>query len=183
MRSDIQIIQYFIDTMVGIPKFSYPANKKGKRPKGNFCSIKLIEEYPESIPATYIKEQTDETTTTLTRSLARLRFRIGMVDEDGAASIKVMHGWTSEAMKLLMHQTGFGFIRCTPISNEDAKLEHTEWEPRQGFSLDVYCERNFEEVVDNIQKLIISGKFVTSGLEEIELNDIVVNPYDIDYPN
>tara|TARA_R110002167_G_scaffold136354_1_gene323091 strand:+ start:1869 stop:2420 length:552 start_codon:yes stop_codon:yes gene_type:complete len=183
MRADIQCIQYFIDQMVGIPKFSYPANKQGKRPSGNFCSVKLLEEYPESIPAVYIKSQTDETTTTLTRSLARLRFRIGIVDEDGVASVKILHGWTSEEMKRLMHETGFGFIRCTPASNEDAKLEHTEWEPRQGFSVDVYVERNFEETVDNIQKLIINGEFVPQGMSSINLEEIVVNPYDIDYPN
>jgi len=183
MRSDVQIMQYFIDLMVGIPKFSYPANKQGKRPSGDFCSIKLIEEYQESIPAQFIKSQTDETTTYLTRSLSRLRFRIGLVDEEGTAGIKIMHGWTSHAMRSLMHETGFGFIRCTPLGNEAAKLEHTEWEPRQGFSLDVYAERNFEETVNNMQKVIVAGKFITQGLEEVNLPDIVVNPYDIDYPN
>jgi len=183
MRSDIRAIQYFIDQMVGIPKFSYPANKQGERPSGNFCSVKLLEEYQESIPAQYIKEQTDETTTYLTRSLARLRFRIGLVDDDGEAGTRIMHGWTSEAMKSLMFSTGYGFILCTPLSNEAAKLEHTEWEPRQGFSLDVYVERNFEETVDNMQKVIVAGKFINPGLDEIILPDIVVNPYDIDYPN
>ena len=88
-----------------------------------------------------------------------------MVDTDGLPSTKILHGWTSEAMKALMIKSGYGFIRCTPLSNEDAKLEK-EWEYRQGFSVELYTTRFFEETVNNIRSLEVSGKFVTSALDE-----------------
>ena len=79
-----------------------------------------------------------------------------------------MHGWTSEAMKELMKSTGYGFISCHPISNEDAKLEK-EWEARNGFSIELYVTRVFEEVVSNITSLAISGEFITESLDTILL--------------
>ena len=182
MRSDVAAIQLFIDSMVGVPQFSYPSidtlgtGERPERPTGDFCFIKLIEEYSESIPAQYVKDCDADTTTYLTRSLARLRFRIGLVDESGTAGPKIMHNWTNQAMLTLMNSTGFGFIKVTPISNESAKLEHVEWETRQGFSLDVYVERNYEEVVNNIRTLGVTGKFITPSLDEL-LMSFSVNNY------
>ena len=170
MRADVKAIQMFVDQMVGIPKFSYPARQNDSpKPADVFAHIRLLEEYQVGIPNTKIKEQTTDTTTYLTYSPARLRFRIGVVDTDGVPSVKIMHGWTSEAVKALMISSGYGFISCHPISNEDAKLEK-EWEHRNGFSVEVYVTRVFEEVVDNITSLAITGEYVFEELESILLN-------------
>ena len=67
-------------------------------------------------------------------------------------------------MKAIMLSSGYGFIRCTPLSNEDAKLEK-EWEYRQGFSVDLYTTRYFEETVNNINSLDITGEYVTSTID------------------
>jgi hypothetical protein len=174
MRQDVQAVQSFIDTMVGIPKFSYPAKQNAPRPKGEFAHVQLLEEYQQSIPAAYIKDQDDLTTTTHYKSLARLRFRVAIIETDGIASTKIMHGWTSEPMKALMNSLEYGFIGCSPISIEDAKLEK-HWEPRQGMSLDLYVTRTFEEVVDNITAVTISGKFITPALDTYLLNIDVNN--------
>ena len=88
-----------------------------------------------------------------------------------------MNGWTSEEMKALMFSTGFGFISIAPISNEDAKLEHTEWEARQGVSLFVYVERNFKSTVNNIRRITGTGEFITPALDTL-LVDFDVNNYD-----
>ena len=80
-----------------------------------------------------------------------------------------MGGWSSEAMKAFMISTGYGFIQCTPLSSEDAKLEK-EWEYRKGFSVDFYTTRVYEEVVNNITNVEISGRFVTDSQEFIDLN-------------
>jgi len=142
-RQDLQVMQLFVDTMVGIPQFSYPAQQNNApKPSGDFAHIRLLEEYPVGIPSTSIKTQDDITTTRRIFSPVKLRFRIGVVDTDGIASSKVLHGWTTEAMKQLMITTGYGFVRCTPISNESAKLEK-EWEMRQGFSVELYATKNF----------------------------------------
>ena len=171
--SDVQIIQTFIDTMVGIPKYSYPARQNNApKPKGDFAHIRLLEEYPVGIPNTVIHAQDDNTTTNRIYSPTRLRFRIGLVDTTGLASAKIMHGWTTEAMKALMIQSKVGFIKCDPISNESAKLEK-EWETRQGFSIEVYKTRVFEEVVSNITSISVSGEFVSgsdSYLIEFDIN-------------
>ena len=165
MRQDVQVVQTMVDTMVGIPQFSYPARQNfAPRPKGEFAHIRMIEEYQVGIPNQQIKSQTDLETVYWTVSPARIRFRIGVVDTDGLAATRIMHGWTSEAMKALMISSGYGFIRCTPLSNEDAKLEK-EWEYRQGFSVDLYTTRYFEETVNNINSLEISGEYVTSTID------------------
>jgi len=96
---------------------------------------------------------------------SRLRFRIGLIEKTGLVSYKIMHGWTSEAMKALMIETGYGFIKCDPIVNEDAKLEK-EWELRQGFSLEVYATRVMKEVVDKLTSVTISGEFVFDDLSK-----------------
>ena len=159
-ESDVQVIQTFIDTMVGIPKYSYPARQNNApKPEGDFAHIRLLEEYPVGIPNTRAWDQTDDTTTTRIYSPTRLRFRIGLVDTNGQASARIMHSWTTEVMKALMISSKTGFIKCDPISNESAKLEK-EWETRQGFSLEVYKTRVFEQVVNNITSMNIAGEFV-----------------------
>ena len=170
MDNDIRAMQVFVDTMVGIPRFSYPAKKNAPRPPGEFAHIQLLEEYQKGIPANYTYAQDDLTTTTRTHSLALLRYRIGIVDTDGIASIKIMHKWTTQAIKSLMITSGYGFVRIEPISLEDAKLESVEWEPRQGFSVELYVDRIFQEVVNNITSASISGEFITIGLDSILLN-------------
>jgi len=169
MRADIKALQTFIDTMVGIPKFSYPAKKNAPKPKDEFAHIALLEEYQVGIPKQEILEQSDTETTYRYYSPAMLRFRVGIIETDGINSTKIMHGWTSEAIKELMKSTGYGFIRCQPVSLEDAKLEKF-WETRQGFTIDMYATRTYEEVVSNITSMIISGVFINDAVEEVLLN-------------
>ena len=173
-RADVKVLQSMVDTMVGIPKFSYPARQNGQgldqpKPKGEFAHIRLIEEYQEGVPNQQVESQTDETTTFVTRSLVRIRARIGVVETSGIPSTKIMNGWTSEAMKALMISTGYGFVRCTPLSSEDSKLEK-EWEYRKGFSVDFYVTRVFRETVSNIGAVFISGEFITDNLDSHFLN-------------
>lgn len=176
MDADVRVVQTMVDTMVGIPKFSYPARQNGApKPADEFAHIRLLEEYPVSIPSQVISNQTANETTFRTISAARLRFRIGVVDTDGSAGVRIMHGWTSEAMKALMISSGYGFRRCTPLSNEDAKLER-EWEFRIGFSLELYVTRIFEETVNNIRALEAGGVFITPGLDEYLLKFEINEP-------
>ena len=163
--ADTRVMQAMVDTMVGIPRFSYPARQNNApKPNGEFAHIRVLEEYQVGIPKQIIKEQTDLETIFRIISPVKLRYRIGVVDTSGLPSSKIQHGWTSEAMKALMISSGYGFIRCTPISNEDAKLEK-EWEYRKGFSVEMYTTRIFEEVVNNITSLQISGTFVSDTQE------------------
>jgi len=170
MIQDIQALQVMVDTMVGTPRFSYPARQNNApKPAGEFAHIRLLEEYPVSIPTQRILTQTDDETTFRTISAAQLRYRVGVVDTDGLPASRIMHGWTSEAMKALMISLGYGFIRCTPLSNEDASLEK-EWEYRQGFSVLMYVTRVYDETVNNIRSMEISGEFITDGLDSILLS-------------
>ena len=172
-RADVSVLQKMVDTMVGIPKFSYPARQNNEgidqpKPKGEFAHIRVIEEYQEGVPNQRIVHQDDNTTTFRTYSLVKIRARIGVVETSGIPSSKIMNGWTSEAMKALMISTGYGFVRCTPLSSEDSKLEK-EWEYRKGFSIELYVTRVFEEVVNNINSVSVGGRFITDNLEIIEL--------------
>lgn len=157
---DVKVVQTMVDTMVGIPKFSYPARQRGaKKPAEEFAHIRVIEEYQVGIPNQRILSQTDTHTTYRSYGLVKLRVRIGVVDTTGIPSSKIMNGWTSEAVKALMIKSGYGFIKCEPLSSEDAKLEK-EWEYRKGFSVDFYVTRSYDETVDNITSMVISGEFV-----------------------
>jgi len=165
-QADVLVMQTMVDTMVGIPKFSYPARQNNaKKPDGEFAHIRVIEEYQVGIPKSVVHAQDNDTTTYRIYSPVKLRFRIGVVDTTGIPSSKIMHGWTTEAMKAVMIDSGYGFIRCTTVSSEDAKLEK-EWEYRKGFSVEMYTTRIFEEVVDNVQQLNIGGKFYDEQLNE-----------------
>lgn len=167
--ADVRVLQSMVDTMVGIPKFSYPARQRNARkPDGEFAHIRVLEEYQVGIPASNIVAQDDNTTTYRTSGAVKIRARIGVVDTTGLPSSKIMNGWTSEAMKQLMIQTGYGFIKCTPLSSEDSKLEK-EWEYRKGFSVELYTTRVYEEVVDNITALQVSGTFITDALDSIDI--------------
>ena len=159
-RADILVLQKMVDTMVGIPKFTYPARQnRAKKPEGEFAHIRVIEEYQEGIPRDIIIDQDDEVTTKRRIGLVKIRARIGVVDASGIPSSKIQNGWTSAAMKALMISTGYGFIKCTPLSSEDAKLEK-EWEYRKGFSVDFYVTRAFEETVDNMTGVTLTGKYL-----------------------
>lgn len=173
-QADVLVLQKMVDTLVGIPKFSYPARQnRAKKPDGEFAHIRVIEEYQEGIPRQAVIKQDDLTTTYQTNSLVRIRARIGVVDTTGIPSTKIQNNWTNEAMKALMISTGYGFVRCTPLSSEDAKLEK-EWEYRKGFSVDLYVTRKFEEVVDNITQVQIKGRFI-SDTGDILLTDSTIN--------
>ncbi len=166
---DVKVIQKMVDSMVGIPKFSYPARQRNaKKPEGEFAHIRVIEEYQVGVPNRGILKQDDLTTTYRTHSPVKIRARIGVVDTSGIPSTKIMGNWTSEAMKALMIEHGYGFIKCEPLSSEDAKLEK-EWEYRKGFSVDFYTTRVFEEVVDNITGVTITGNFY-EGKDIAKLN-------------
>ena len=149
MRADIKVVQTMIDTMVGIPKFSFPSRQNGAPRPRSFAHITLLQEYQVGIPNRVVLNQDDDTTTYRSISPARLRFRIGVVEAPSAAS-RIMHGWTSEAMKALMIESGYGFVKCFTLSTEDAKLE-MEWEKRQGFGLELYTTRIYDETVNNIR--------------------------------
>ena len=166
MLKDVQAMQLFVDTMVGKPKFSYPAKKDAPRPADEFCHIQLLEEYAVGLPVKTKVSEDDTSTTYKVRAMSRLRFRLGIVETNGIASTRVMHGWTSEAMKALMIQTGYGYCKCEPISIEDAKLEQF-WESRQGFSVEVYVERVYTETIDFIETLIVTGEYVFDELDKI----------------
>ena len=169
-NKDVKICQLFIDQMVGIPGFSYPAKKNAPRPDGEFAHIQLLEEYQAGIPTNRILSQTDTETTIQHSALALLRFRIGVVDTDGSVAPMIMSGWTTEPIKALMMSTGYGFVMCMPISLEDAKLE-TVWETRQGLSLEMYVTRTYTEVVTHVDILEISGEFHTpTDIETLLIN-------------
>lgn len=169
-RADVAAIQLMVDAIVGIPKFSYPARQRdAKKPDGEFAHIRILEEYQVGIPTQTISTQDDTTTTFRTFGLVKIRARIGVVDTTGIPSSKIMNGWTSEAIKELMISTGYGFVKVDPLSSEDAKLEK-EWEYRKGFSVEFYVTRVFEETVNNITQVAVSGEYITEGLDSILLN-------------
>lgn len=165
-QADVQVVQAMVDTMVGIPRFSYPSRQReAEKPAGEFAHIRVLEEYQIGIPNTTILEQDELTTTHRIFSAVKLRFRIGVVDTTGLPSSKIMNGWTSEAIKAQMISSGYGFIRCTPISSEDALLER-DWEYRKGFSVEFYTTRVFDEVVNNITSMSITGSYFEGGITE-----------------
>ena len=71
-------------------------------------------------------------------------------------------------MKELMIATGYGFVSCHPLSNEDAKVEK-EWDFRQGFSVEMYTTRIYEEVIGHISEVYATGRYVQSP----EVQDIL----------
>lgn len=174
MRQDIKALQVFIDTMVGVPKFSYPARQDSQRPEGEFAVISLLTERAVGLPNSEIISQTDEVTKRKYHTPSELRFRVGMIEADGQKSFEIMHGWYTEEIKQLMIKSGYGFISCQPISLEDAKLEGF-WEARQGFSIDLYVTRQRTEVVSNITSMVIGGEYIVPDLSTIALG-INLNP-------
>ena len=175
MKQDIYAMQAFIDTMVGVPKFSYPAKKNAPRPIDEFANVQLIEDYAVGLPVHSIVNETVDFTDYKVQSASRLRFRIGIVETDGIASTKIMHGWTSEVMKALMMSSGYGFIKCNPVSIEDRKLEK-DWEPGQGLSVELYVTRTYLETIDNITSMIISGEFYEGAVDALLVNIEINNP-------
>ena len=173
MQADIQAMQLFVDTMVGVPKFSYPAKRNAPRPSEEFCHVQLLQEYAVGLPVKRLIEETDDFSKYKVVAASRLRFRLAIVETEGTKSTLIMHGWTSEAMKELMFNTGYGYIKCNPISIEDAKLEQF-WESRQGLSVEVYVERVYEETIDNILSMTITGEFITENLDVL-LTTIEIN--------
>lgn len=174
MLQDIQATQAFVDTMVGIPQFSYPANQNGPRPDTEFAAIKLLEEYQVGLPVHTILNETTDFTDYKVQHLARLRLRVGIKDTNGVASAKIHNGWTREDVKSLMITSGYGFIGCKPVSLEDAQLEKV-WEPRQGFSLELYVTRTYLYTIDNITSLEINGEFYGDGVDKILVNILINN--------
>ena len=174
LLADVKVVQTMVDAMVGIPKFSYPARQNNApKPSGEFAHIRLLEEYPVGIPKSIIYSQTTEETVFRQTTPAKLRFRIGVVDSSGIPSSRVMHGWTSEAVKAIMLATGYGFIKVTPLSDESSKLEK-EWEYRQGFSLELYVTRIYEETVNNITAVSLGGTYYNANeqyLQAVNINN------------
>lgn len=166
MIADIRAMQAMVDNMVGIEKFSYPAKKNAPRPSVEFADIQLLEEYAIGLPVRRVITETEESTQYIVKAASRLRFRISIVETDGIASTRIMHGWTSEAMKGLMFNLEYGFIGCRPIGIEDRKLEK-DWESSQGFAVDMYVTRTYIETIDNITSMIIKGEYISEGLDKI----------------
>lgn len=157
-REDERFMQKLVDSMVGIPKFAYPSRKNAPRPKENFATIALIEQYNIGVPVTKQYDILDINTGevigyhTKYFTAVTLRFRIGMYGTDGLPSIKVSSGWTTEASKALYIKEGYGYLKDTAISLEDELLEK-DWNPRQGFSVFISATRVIEEDVCKINSV------------------------------
>ena len=173
MRHDVQVMQIFVDEMVGQPRFSFPSRQKNAPRPDSFAHITMLEEYQIGLPTNSILDQPDDSITIYrSQSAVKLRYRIGVINHESAAS-RVMNGWTSERMKELMMKHGYGFVRCTPLSNEDALLEK-EWEPRRGFSVELYTERDYRQTVNNIDQASVGGEYFF-GYDLIDLGEFKIN--------
>jgi len=175
MRQDIQAMQIMVDSMVNVPKFSYPAKKNAPRPKTEFASIQLIEQYVVGLPhRRFIEDILDEFGNVAQHvyeynSAARLRFRITVVNGLGVASTQIANGWTTETIKDLMKSTGYGYIKCNPISQEDAQLEKN-WEDREGFSVELYVTRTHRETLGRLGQVISITGLIYEGVDEALIN-------------
>jgi len=178
MREDIQAMQVFIDTMVGIPKFAYPAKKNAPRPTGEFATVQLIEQYVVGMPVKGVEAEVLDAGVVVgyvyrNYSAVKLRFRITVVETSGIPSTKIANAWMIESMKELMKTLGYGYLSCKPISLEDALLEK-DWEPRQGFSVELSTTRMYDETVDLLGQVSpIDGIFyegLTEHLVHVEIN-------------
>lgn len=173
-KQDVKAMQVLVDALVGIPKFSYPARQNAPRPKGQFCSVQLIEQYTVGLPVkarhSDILDADGNVTGGFYRTYAsvRLRFRLTMIDSDGIASAQVANGWMNENIKELMKEIGYGFLNVRTISGETAQLEK-QWEFRQGFSVELSTTRILEETINDIGSISpINGVYV-SGLDKVLL--------------
>ena len=173
MRHDVRVMQAMVDSMVNKPKFSYPSRQNSApKPQDSFCHITLIGEYQVGIPENSIFEQTVDTTTYLTRSAVRLNFRVVFVNAQEEASMAMM-GWTSEGLKQMMVGSGYGFVKCSAITNEDV-LQEREWLPQMGMTVELYTERSYKQTVDNIKQLIIGGSVYADEVENY-LGKFIIN--------
>jgi len=75
-------------------------------------------------------------------------------------------------MKQLMITEGYGISRVQTISLEDAQLEK-DWEPRQGFSIEMYTNRYYEEKVLNIDNVDPISGIYYKGTEQVPIE---INP-------
>ena len=176
MRDDIRAMQAMVDTMVGIEKFSYPAKQNAPRKEQEFAAISLTSERPVGVPIVKnVWSEEAQQYREVTATLMKLLFRVSLKFTDGVASAKIQSGWTTTAMVKLMKELGYGFIGCAPTSLEDAKLEHIEWEPRQGLTVAMYHTRVFAgPYYDKISGIHIDGRYVENGLEKV-LDRITIN--------
>lgn len=181
--NDVKVMQIFVDALVGIPKFSYPGKRNVPRPKGEFCSVHLIEQYPIGLPITkklndYYHEDDLNKETVIGSdyeelAAVKLRYRLVLYRSDGEAAIKISNGWFREEITQLMISTGYGFSKCRTISLEDALLEKS-WEKRVGFSVELYTTRRIVKRTGNIDRVTpITGLYeegLNSTLLKIEIN-------------
>jgi len=167
-RQDEQFMQILIDSMVGIPKFTYPSRRNAPRPKENFATVALIEQYNIGIPYEHTTNIVDDLGEVVGVNVkyytaVTLRFRIGMYGTDGLPSIKVSSGWSTEKSKALYIKYGYGYLKDTAISLEDELLEK-DWNPRQGFSVFISTTRIVEENICIIKSVDpIRGCYIEDG--------------------
>ena len=169
MIKDIRYMQELIDSMVGIPKFSYPARRNAPRPKSNFCTIALIEQHVIGCPVSTLLEIKDPATLdvighrTIYQTAATLRFRVAVYGSDGIPEVKIVSSWTTEASKAIGFKHGYGYLESHHISLEDELLEK-DWNARAGFSVGISTTRTLTEDVMLIEAVgPINGCFVEDG--------------------
>ncbi len=176
-RADIKFMQRLVDSMVGIPKFSYPAKRNAPRPKENFCTIALIEQHVIGLPVSSVLPIYKPNTTevighrTIFETAATLRFRIGVYGSDGLPEVKIVSSWTTEESKRIQNEEGYGYIMSHHISLEDELLEK-DWNPRVGFSVNISTTRVVYEDITLIQ---YAGPIQGQILQDCELVDIIIN--------
>lgn len=175
-RDSVKAMQRFVDTMVGIEKFSYPAKRNAPRPKKAFCSIALVEQYEVGLPITIrtdIKDiNTDEVIGGHYKSISAvtLRYRLSFIGTDGTPALKVKHGWTRQDVIDLMYDYGYGYLHSFPTGLEDRQHEK-EWEEGQGMSVLLSGNAVLEECIPDIIVVEpIRGCFIDGGkVIEVEL--------------
>ena len=177
MKHDMKVALRLCDLMVGTPKFSYPARQNwNDRPKDPFLTVRFLEEYLVGTPSErFLSEDlTAKTITYRQHGPALLRFRISLIhDRWEEIAPKLMHGWGNQAAREFQLATGYGVKTVTTVSNEDSKLEN-EWVGGQGFSLELYTDRMWDNTYDTIEHLLVDSRRVLGAreyLSQIQVNE------------
>ena len=154
INNDVLFMQKLVDEAMGVPRYTYPMNRKAPKPKDKeFAAVLLVEENAIGQPTV----KTVEREGILYQQMytpTNLKFKVLFTNGEQAPS-KFVSSFRRQKMLDLFKKNRMSILDFKKAVNDDVSLE-TNWEIRDYVMVDCFIYKMFEDAIDEIKEAVVN---------------------------
>lgn len=169
--NDVLRMQKLVDTVLGMPLYTYPMLKNQPKPPGAFAAVKKLGELNPGRDAQLTRHNPDGSYTLITEGVRILTFQVLFTEGDDLVS-RFISGFRRQDVYDKMVELELSILRHKPVTNSSLTME-TNWEIRDSVLLECMSKRRYEYTETYIDEVYVDGEY--HDVDEIIPIDIHIN--------